>query len=242
MFGIVVYPTICFLTVIIVRFFWRNHSFFDLWDSMGIFDKHYSKERKKEYDYVLHESRYDSREMVVEKRERYSSDPVDFFSNLLAIFIIILKLFWNLLIFITAPLVMFFAVKYIKKAIVDEKARAEQEAKIKAEQEDKVKAEQERRALKQASGLNQNNVFDYIKKFLVTRGYNPDDYILNNPIGNGPQAPSDTPSSFDVKYQEKDGTGAGMFRVTRTLDSRVQVTKFVGSNLDTDGGAYVIWP
>ena len=33
-----------------------------------------------------------------------------------------------------------------------------------------------------------------------------------------------------------------MFRVTRTLDSRVQVTKFVGSNLNTDGGAYVIWP
>lgn len=124
----------------------------------------------------------------------------------------------------------------IKKAIVDEKARAEQEAKI--------KAEQERRALKQASGLNQNNVFDYIKKFLVTRGYNPDDYILNNPIGNGPQAPtetpaSDTPSSFDVKYQEKDGTGAGMFRVTRTLDNRVQVIKFIGSNLDADGMKYM---
>ncbi len=114
-FGIVVYPTMCLLTFIFVRFFWRNHSFFDLWDSMGIFDKHYSKDRKKEYDYVLHESRYDSRDMVVEKRERYSSDPVDFFSNLLAIIIIILKLLWNFLIFITAPLVMFFAVKYIKK-------------------------------------------------------------------------------------------------------------------------------
>lgn len=111
MFGIVVYPTMCFLTFIFVRFFWRKHSFFDLWDSMWIFDKHYSKERKKEYDYVLHESR----EMVVEKRERYSSDPVDFFSNLLAVIIIILKLLWNFLIFITAPLVMFFAVKYIKK-------------------------------------------------------------------------------------------------------------------------------
>ncbi|WP_434717360.1 DUF6994 family protein [Lactococcus lactis] len=115
MLGITVYPTMCVLTFIFVRFFWRNHSFFDLWDSMGIFDKHYSKERKKEYDYVLHESRYDSREMVVEKRERYSSDPVDFFSNLLAIIIIILNLFWNFLIFITAPLVMFFAVKYIKR-------------------------------------------------------------------------------------------------------------------------------
>lgn len=115
MFGIVVYPTMCFLTFIFVRFFWRKHSFFDLWDSMGIFDKHYSKERKKEYDYVLHESRYDSRERVVEKRERYSSDPVDFFSNLLAVIIIIFKLLWNFLIFITAPLVMFFAAKYIKK-------------------------------------------------------------------------------------------------------------------------------
>ena len=115
MVGIVVYPTMCFLTFIFVRFFWRKYSFFDLWDSMGIFDKHYSKDRKKEYDYVLHESRYDSRETVVEKRERYSSDPVDFFSNLLAIIIIILKLLWNFLIFITAPLVMFFAVKYIKK-------------------------------------------------------------------------------------------------------------------------------
>ena len=135
----------------------------------------------------------------------------------------------------------------IKKAIADEKARVEQEAKIKAEQEVKVKAEQERKALEQPSGLNQNNVFDYINKFLAMKGYNPDDYILNNPIGNGPQAPAETPaldipSSFDVKYQEKDGTGAGMFRVTRTLDSRVQVTKFVGSNLNTDGGAYVIWP
>ena len=129
----------------------------------------------------------------------------------------------------------------IKKAIADEKARVE------VEQEDKVKAEQERKALEQTSGLNQNNVFDYIKKFLVMRSYNPDDYILNNPIGNGPQAPtetpaSDTPSSFDVKYQEKDGTGAGMFRVTRTLDSRVQVTKFVGSNFDTDGMDYVSLP
>lgn len=132
----------------------------------------------------------------------------------------------------------------IKKAIADEKARAEQEAKIKAEQETKVKAEQERKALEQASGLNQNNVFDYIKKFLVMRGYNPDDYILNNPIGNGPQAPtetraSDTPSSFDVKYQEKDGTGAGMFRVTKTLDGQIQVVKYVGSNFDTDGIGFV---
>ena len=47
MVGIVVYPTMCFLTFIFVRFFWRKYSFFDLWDSMGIFDKHYSKERKK---------------------------------------------------------------------------------------------------------------------------------------------------------------------------------------------------
>lgn len=129
----------------------------------------------------------------------------------------------------------------IKKAIADEKAR------VKAEQESKVKAEQERNALKQDSGLNQNNVFDYIKKFLVKRGYNPDDYILNNPIGNGPQSPtetpaSDTPSSFDVKYQEKDGTGAGMFRVTKTLDSRAQVFKFVGSNLDPDGGEDISLP
>ena len=76
----------------------------------------------------------------------------------------------------------------ITKAIADEKARvrAEQETKIKAEQEVNVKAEQERRALEQSSGLNQNNVFDYIKKFLVMKGYDPDDYILNNPIGNGP--------------------------------------------------------
>ncbi|WP_285141064.1 hypothetical protein [Lactococcus petauri] len=127
----------------------------------------------------------------------------------------------------------------IKKVIADEKARA------KAEQETKIKAEQERKALEQASGLNQNNVFDYIKKFLVMRGYNPDDYILNNPIiGNGPQAPtetptSDTPSSFDVKYQEKDGTGAGMFRVTKTLDGQVQVVKYVGSSFDTDGMGHV---
>ncbi|GHU45363.1 hypothetical protein FACS1894194_1060 [Bacilli bacterium] len=79
------------------------------------------------------------------------------------------------------------------------------------------------------------------------RGYNPDDYILNNPISNGSQAPtetpaSDNPSSFDVKYEEKDGTGAGMFRVTRTLDGQVQVFKFVGSNLDPDGGEYVSLP
>ncbi|QEA61260.1 hypothetical protein [Lactococcus lactis] len=127
----------------------------------------------------------------------------------------------------------------IKNAIADKKARAKEEAKIKAEQEAK--------ALEQASGLNQNNVFDYIKKFLVMRGYNPDDYILNNPIGNGPQAPtetraSDTPSSFDVKYQEKDGTGAGMFRVTRTSDGQVQVVKYVGSSFDTDGMEYVSLP
>lgn len=135
----------------------------------------------------------------------------------------------------------------IKKAIADEKARVEQEAKIKAEQEVKVKAEKERKALEQPSGLNQNNVFDYINKFLAMKGYNPDDYILNNPIGNGPQAPAETPaldipSSFDVKYQEKDGTGVGMFRVTKTLDNRVQVTKFVGSNLDADGMEYVGLP
>ena len=135
----------------------------------------------------------------------------------------------------------------IKKAIADEKARAEQEAKIKAEQETKVKAEQERKALEQASGLNQNNVFDYIKKFLVMRGYNPDDYILNNPIGNRPQAPtetpaSDTPLSFDVKYQEKDGTGAGMFRVTKSLDGQVQVIKYVGSSFDADGMGEVSLP
>lgn len=126
----------------------------------------------------------------------------------------------------------------IKKAIADEKAR------VKADQEAKVKAEQERNALEQDSGLNQNNVFDYIKKFLVMRGYNPDDYILNNPIGNGPQSPtetpaSDTPSSFDVKYQGKDGIGAGMFRVTKTLDGQVQVVKYVGSGFDTDGMEYV---
>lgn len=129
----------------------------------------------------------------------------------------------------------------IKKAIADEKARVE------VQQEAKVKAEQERKALEQASGLNQNNVFDYIKKFLVMRSYNPDDYILNNPIDNGPQAPtetpaSDTPLSFDVKYQEKDGTGAGMFRVTKTLDSRAQVFKFIGSNLDPDGGEDISLP
>lgn len=63
-------------------------------------------------------------------------------------------------------------------------------------------------------------------------------------IGNGPQTPtetpaSDTPSSFDVKYQEKDGTGAGMFRVTKTLDGQVQVVKYVGSSFDTDGMEYV---
>lgn len=126
----------------------------------------------------------------------------------------------------------------IKKAI------AEKEAKIKAELEAKVKAEQERKALEQPSGLNQNNVFDYINKFLVKKGYNPDDYILNNPIGNGPQAPtenpaSDTPSSFYVKYQEKDGTGAGMFRVTRTLDGQIQVVKYIGSGFDIDGMEYV---
>lgn len=126
----------------------------------------------------------------------------------------------------------------IKKAIADEKARVE------VEQEAKVKAEQERKALEQASGLNQNNVFDYIKKFLVMRSYNPDDYILNNPIGNGPQAPtetpaSDTPSSFDVKYQEKDGTGAGMFRVTKTLDGQIQVVKYIGGGFDIDGMEYV---
>lgn len=45
-------------------------------------------------------------------------------------------------------------------------------------------------------------------------------------IGNGPQTPtetpaSDTPSLFDVKYQEKDGTGAGMFRVTKTLEGQI---------------------
>ncbi|WP_347981543.1 hypothetical protein [Lactococcus petauri] len=135
----------------------------------------------------------------------------------------------------------------IKKAIADEKAKAEQEAKIKADQEAKVKVEQERKALEQASGLNQNNVFDYIKKFLVMRGYNPDDYILNNLIGNGPQSPTEnpasvTPSSFDVKYQEKDGTGAGMFRVTKTTDGQVQVFKFVGSNLDLDGGEDISLP
>lgn len=129
----------------------------------------------------------------------------------------------------------------IKKAIADEKAR------VKAEQEAKVKAEQERKALEQDSGLNQNNVFDYIKKFLVMRGYNPEDYILNNPIGNGPQAPtetpaSDTPSSFDVKYQEKDGTGAGMFRVTKSLDGQVQVVKYVGSSFDADGMGEVSLP
>lgn len=75
-------------------------------------------------------------------------------------------------------------------------------------------------------------------------GYNPNDYILNNPIGNGPQAStetlaSDTPSSFDVKYQEKDGTGTGMFRVTKTLDGQVQVVKYIGSDFDTDGMEYV---
>lgn len=132
----------------------------------------------------------------------------------------------------------------IKKAIADEKARTEQEAKIKAEQEAKVKVEQERKALEQPSALNQNNVFDYIKKSLVMKGSNPDDYILNSPIGNGPQAPTETPaldipSSFDVKYQEKDSTGAGMFRVTRTLDNRVQVIKFIGNNLDADGMEYL---
>lgn len=134
----------------------------------------------------------------------------------------------------------------IKKAIAYEKAKAkaEKEAKIRAEQGAKVKAEQERKALEQPSGLNQNNVFNYIKKFLVMKGYNPDDYILNNPIGNGPQAPtetpvSDTPSSFDVKYQEKDGTGAGMFRVTKTIDGQVQVVKYVGSGFDIDGMGYV---
>lgn len=132
----------------------------------------------------------------------------------------------------------------IKKAIAYEKAKAEQEAKIRAEQEAKVKAEQERKALEQPSGLNQNNVFNYIKKFLVMKGYNPDDYILNNPIRNGPQAPtetpvSDTPSSFDVKYQEKDSTGAGMFRVTKTIDGQVQVVKYVGSGFDIDGMGYV---
>lgn len=126
----------------------------------------------------------------------------------------------------------------IKKTI------AEKEAKIKAELEAKVKAEQERKALEQPSGLNQNNVFDYINKFLVMKGYKPDDYILNNPIGNGPQAPtenpaSDTPSSFYVKYQEKDGTGAGMFRVTRTLDGQIQVVKYIGSGFDIDGMEYV---
>ncbi len=129
----------------------------------------------------------------------------------------------------------------IKKSIADEKAR------VKAEQEAKVKAEQERKALEQDSGLNQNNVFDYIKKFLVMRGYNPEDYILNNPIGNGPQAPtetpaSDTPSSFDVKYQEKYGTGAGMFRVTKSLDGQVQVVKYVGSSFDADGMGEVSLP
>lgn len=129
----------------------------------------------------------------------------------------------------------------IKKAIADEKAR------VKAEQEAKVKAEQERKALEQDSGLNQNNVFDYIKKFLVMRGYNPEDYILNNPIGNRPQAPtetpaSDTPLSFDVKYQEKDGTGAGMFRVTKSLDGQVQVVKYVGSSFDADGMGEVSLP
>ena len=129
----------------------------------------------------------------------------------------------------------------IKKDIADEKAR------VKVEQEAKVKAEQERKALEQDSGLNQNNVFDYIKKFLVMRGYNPEDYILNNPIGNRPQAPtetpaSDTPSSFDVKYQEKDGTGAGMFRVTKSLDGQVQVIKYVGSSFDADGMGEVSLP
>lgn len=129
----------------------------------------------------------------------------------------------------------------IKKAIADEKAR------VKVEQEAKVKAEQERKALEQDSGLNQNNVFDYIKKFLVMRGYDPEDYILNNPIGNRPQAPtetpaSDTPSSFDVKYQEKDGTGAGMFRVTKSLDGQVQVIKYVGSSFDADGMGEVSLP
>lgn len=126
----------------------------------------------------------------------------------------------------------------IKKAI------AEQEAKIKAEQEVKVKVEQERKALEQPSGLNQNNVFDYINKFLAMKGYNLDDYILNNPIGNGPQAPTETPaldipSSFDVKYQEKDGTGAGMFRVTKTLDGQIQVVKYIGGGFDIDGMEYV---
>ena len=63
-------------------------------------------------------------------------------------------------------------------------------------------------------------------------------------IGNGPQTPtetpaSDTPSLFDVKYQEKDGTGAGMFRVTKTLDGQIQVVKYVGSNFDTDGIGFV---
>ena len=63
-------------------------------------------------------------------------------------------------------------------------------------------------------------------------------------IGNGPQTPtetpaSDTPSLFDVKYQEKDGAGAGMFRVTKTLEGQIQVVKYVGSNFDTDGMEYV---
>lgn len=45
-----------------------------------------------------------------------------------------------------------------------------------------------------------------------------------------------------MKYQEKDGTGTGMFRVTKTLDGQVQVVKYVGSSFNTDGMEYVSLP
>ncbi|MGX7048037.1 hypothetical protein RU86_GL000523 [Lactococcus piscium] len=70
---------------------------------------------------------------------------------------------------------------------------------------------------------------------------------FNDPVGDGAQASTDIsvseiPSSFDVKYQEKDSTGTGMYRDIKNLDGQVQVVNFVEKKIDTDRMEYISLP
>lgn len=112
---LVIYPIFELMTFIFVRYFWRNHSLFDLWHVMSIFEEHYSKDKKRDYEYLVHESKTNLNEVIIEKREKYQADPIDFFSNLFFIIILLFKILLNLIIFVTAPIVFPFVMQFFRR-------------------------------------------------------------------------------------------------------------------------------
>lgn len=115
-----------------------------------------------------------------------------------------------------------------QKSLDSIRAESKKIAEEKAVEENHLVASKE----EDSNKLTESNALDYVVYYLNSKDYDVEDFTLGAPLSSGP---TEEAIQYDITYQEKDGTGAGMFRLRENpKNHQVDITKFIGSQYDTD--------